>query len=118
MQYRVIKDHNPESAEVLSVLQGEVLRFERRKTIYPGWIWCTDSQGIQAWVPEDFVTIEGSHCRLNRDYNSRELPLEIGDTVEIVEIVAAWALGIKRDGQKGWVPIECLELHEPEEDSG
>lgn len=110
MHSRVIKVHNPEPADVLSVLCGEVLEYERRKTIYPGWIWCTDSEGTQAWVPESFVTIEGNSCRMNHDYISQELPLEVDESVEVVGIVAEWALVIKSSGQKGWIPIECLEL--------
>lgn len=118
MKYAAIGNHNPEPAEVLQVSAGEVLTYERRKTTFPGWIWCTDAEGTQAWVPEAFVTIEGRSCRMSRDYVSRELAIEVSEIVDVIEIESAWAWVCNSEGTHGWVPIECLERLRPADVSG
>jgi hypothetical protein len=108
VKHVAIRDHNPESHDVLDVSAGDELSYERRKTIYPGWIWCTDSRGDQAWIPEAYVSIEGHMCRMIRDYISKELLTNVGDKVDVVEIESGWAWVVNGKGEKGWIPIECL----------
>ena len=118
VKHVAISNHNPEVADVLHVLNGDELSFERRKTIYPGWIWCTDGNGTQAWVPEAFVTIDGSNCRMNRTYISQEIVIEVGEVIDVIETESAWAWVCNREGQYGWIPVECLERFIPADISG
>jgi hypothetical protein len=109
VKYVAVRNHNPEATSVLHVFNGDELNYERRKTIYPGWIWCTDRNGVQAWVPEAFVTIEGNRCYMMRDYISREMVIEVGDIVDVTEIESGWAWVSNKEGENGWTPMECLE---------
>ncbi len=109
MKYVAIKNHRSESDEVLIASTGDELSFERRETIYQGWIWCTDLNGIQAWVPETYVSISGDSCRMIRDYISRELDIDVGDKVEVLEIESSWAWVLDRHDKFGWIPMECIE---------
>jgi hypothetical protein len=54
------------------------------------------------------VSISGDKCRFVRDYISAELEVEIGETVSILEVVSGWAWVVNEEGEKGWVPLECL----------
>jgi hypothetical protein len=105
---KVIHSHTPETKDFLACSAGDVVAFERRETIYPGWIWCTDEYGKQAWVPEAYVNISGEKCQFVRDYNSRELVVHPGEKVRIIEVVSKWARVVNERGKKGWVPFECL----------
>ncbi|MGB3905715.1 MAG: SH3 domain-containing protein [Anaerolineae bacterium] len=107
--YRVIKAHRCPDPDPLIVRKGDRLRFERRETEWAGWIWCTDSSGKRAWVPENWVEIEGDSCVMKRDYNAIELSVEVGEalTVEFEESGRAWVT--KDSGESGWVPSEHLD---------
>ena len=118
MKYVATRNHNPEATDVLRVINGDELNYERRKTIYLGWIWCTDGKGIQAWVPEAFVTIEGNNCHMIRDYISREIAIDVGDIVDVIEIESGWAWVSNSVGEYGWIPMDCLEKYVPEDVSG
>jgi hypothetical protein len=109
MEHIAIKEHHPESDDVLRGVAGDVWACERRPTVYPGWVWCTDRNGAQAWVPEAFLSIEGEAGRLVRDYLSRELDLAPGDRVEILETESAWAWVRHPRLGLGWVPADCLK---------
>jgi hypothetical protein len=113
MKYLVIRTHNPESGGYLKAAVNDELDFERRETIYPGWIWCTDKNDVQAWVPEAFVSITGSTCRMLRDYCSREIEVRVGDRVEVLETESGWAWVMDHNQERGWTPMDCLEHAAP-----
>ena len=106
--FRVVKAHQTAYAAPLAFRQGERLRFERRETEWPGWIWCTDSAGQSNWVPEDWVQIEGNSCVLQRDYVATELPVEEGEVVTVDLFESGWGWATRENGAQGWVPLENL----------
>jgi hypothetical protein len=106
--FRVVQAHQTAYTAPLAFRQGERLRFERRETEWPGWIWCTDSNGQSAWVPERWVEIEGDACVLQRDYVATELPVQEGEIVTVERIESGWGWGIRESGEQGWVPLANL----------
>ena len=68
-----------------------------------GWHVC-DVLGHKPYVPKAFVC-DG---KLARDYNPTELIQEIGDILEVQEIVYAWLLATNDKGITGWIPAECV----------
>lgn len=106
---RAREPHVPDSGDVLSLKRGARLEFERRPTEWEGWIWCTSAEGISAWVPESWVTVEGRFCVMLKDYISRELGVDRGDEVTVELTESGWAWVRTPDGDEGWVPLECLE---------
>ncbi len=108
LKSKVIHPHKPESDEVVSCSEGDIVAFQRKESSFLGWIWCTDDHGRQAWVPEAYVSISGENCRFVRDYNSRELEAQEGETVSILEVVSGWAWVLNERDEKGWVPLKCL----------
>jgi hypothetical protein len=118
MKYSVIGSHRPESSDFLSACVGDELSLGKKETTYPGWIWCTDHRGAQAWVPKAYVSIEGARCFMTRDYVSRELELEVGDKVELLEMESGWAWVLDGSNVNGWIPMECLGPVETDDVSG
>jgi hypothetical protein len=108
-KWLVIEDHEPEATEPLEVRSGDVLRCERRPTEWDGWIWCTDSENRSGWVPENRVAIEGSTCKVEREYTSAELGVRKGEELSIEERESGWAWAENSNGERGWVPLRCLE---------
>jgi len=105
---RVVCGHSPESECSLIVRSGDVLTFERRLTPWSGWIWCVDTAGNAAWVPENWGSIEGSSIQMLRHYDSTELTVNRGEAFEIYETESGWAYGISSSGAIGWIPMDCL----------
>jgi len=102
MRVSVIAQHPgegafPEFAKGTSVaLGGECARFLH-------WHPCV-IEGYETYVPKSFVR----NGKLTRDYNPTELVAEIGDVLEVREIVNAWLLAINTNGVIGWIPAESV----------
>ncbi len=108
--YRVVRAHVPDRADALVLKKGDVVRFERRRTRWDGWLWCSRRTGESGWVPEPWVKIEGDICVMQRDYNALELAVQPGATLEAILTESDWLLAISSTGTKGWAPLECVEL--------
>jgi 4-hydroxy-tetrahydrodipicolinate synthase len=114
--FRVLKGYEAEFAEAWSAQAGDRLRFERRPTAWPGWIWCTAADGTSRWVPERWVTLEREACVLMCDYTATELTVQAGDRLTVERVESGWAWAATEHGRQGWVPLDCLVLHAPGED--
>ena len=107
--FRVVRPHRSEYPDPLRAPEGTGLRFERRSSPWPGWIWCEDETGRAGWTPESWVEIRGDRCVLRRDYDAAELDVDPGDRLAGVEEESGWLLAITPDGRSGWVPLDRLE---------
>ena len=108
--YRVVRAHEPDDADPLALKKGEVVRFERRRTEWDGWLWCARRPGESGWIPEPWVKIQGDICVVQRDYIALELAVQPGETLETILTESGWLLAISSTGTAGWVPLECVEL--------
>jgi len=68
-----------------------------------GWYAC-EIEGHETYAPITFVC----NGKLTRDYNPTELIQEVGDVLEVQEIVNAWLLATNNAGATGWIPAECV----------
>jgi hypothetical protein len=85
-----------------------VLTVEDRETVWRGWVWCSDSEGTGAWVPESFVERRGGSCVALRDYDSTELTVAVGDLLQTYEEASGWLWCMDHAGRWGWVPKTCV----------
>ena len=109
MKYRVKTSYESAYPEALVVKRGERIRFERKPTEWPGWIWCITEDGKSAWVPESWVEIGGVFCVLSRDYNSRELTVRCGDELDVMHEESGWVWVCNTEGEEGWIPADRIE---------
>ena len=109
MRVRVAKPHDSEPTVALIVREGEELTFERRPTVWEGWVWCTSSACKSGWVPESWLIVEGTVCKAARDYDSSELRVGVGDEVDALLFESGWVWVRGQGGKTGWVPVACLE---------
>jgi hypothetical protein len=106
---RVTRDHQASFPDAPVFFAGEALSVEGRETVWKGWIWCINGEGLGAWVPEFFVARSGDTCTVFRDYDSTELSVRCGDILEAGEEAAGWVWCRDREGRQGWVPARCVE---------
>ena len=102
MKVKVIKEHLGEGQFPVFV-EGTPVTMKEECTHYLHWCAC-DIEGHQTYVPKIFV----SNGKLTRDYNPTELIQEVGDIVEVKEIVYAWLLATNNKGITGWIPAEAV----------
>ena len=107
---RAIVGYTSAYPDALVVRVGATLKVDQRTPEFPGWLWCRDSSGMGAWVPEAFLELSGDVAVLTADYSSTELTVLPGATVEVVDEVAGWVWCRDGGGQLGWLPAETLGL--------
>ena len=83
--------------------KGTPVTISEEDTSFLGWHAC-EIAGYKPYIPKIFV-FDG---KLTRDYNPTELIQEVGDTLEVREIVYAWLLATNDSGVTGWIPAECV----------
>jgi hypothetical protein len=108
-KHQVNKAHEPEAAERFVVSKGDQVGYERKPTIWAGWVWCTTSDGKSAWVPESWLNLQGNQGVFIRDYDSRELPVKEGDVVDVELEAAGWVWVKSEKYGAGWIPMDCLD---------
>ena len=108
---RVIKEHASDNLIPLVMKLGEVLEGEKRKSEWEGWLWCKNSVGVFGWIPEAYLKSlpEERTYVATRDYDAKELAVDFGQEVMILEEESSWAWVKTIQGNEGWVPLANLE---------
>lgn len=79
---------------------------------WQGWVWCKAGES-EGWVPEQILEFEakssGERARVTRHYSARELSVDEGEVVTIIEMLNGWAWVENVSNQEqGWVPLQNL----------
>ena len=102
MRAVVIKKHTGEGI-FPTFAKGTSVSMKDECTHFIHWCAC-EIEGHQTYVPNGFV----NDGKLTRDYNPTELIQDIGDVLEVQEIVYAWLIAANKDGVTGWIPAEVI----------
>jgi len=105
MKVKVIKKHPSEwqFQQFPTFEKGTKVAMAEEDTHFLQWYAC-DIAGHETFVPISFVC-DGV---LTRDYNPTELIQEVGDILEVQEIVNAWLLATNEKSVTGWIPAEIV----------
>ncbi len=108
---KVIKSHKNEFQVPLVAKKGELVEGEERETEFKGWLWCRNSSGIHGWVPKPYLepTLKSGQYQFLQDYNARELTIEAGKEVIVLDEESSWAWVRTSLGEEGWIPLENLQ---------
>lgn len=109
---KVTKNHKSETQVPLIARKGEIVEKQEHETRYDGWLWCRNSSGIHGWAPKAALeqTSKAGQFQFQRDYNARELTVNEGEEVIVLEEESGWAWVRTTLGEEGWIPLE--NLHE------
>ena len=107
----VIRTYTVQYPDPIVLEIGDLVVLGSRDLDFPGWIWATASVGGKSgWVPEEFLTIEGTVGRSLRDYSARELSVNEGNHVTVLQELLGWALTETAEGKRGWLPVDHLHI--------
>lgn len=112
-KYRVIQNYQSPYPDPIRFRKGEKVTVGKKYKGDPdwrNWIWCRGKNDNSAWVPIQYLTIEGRTGIFKQDYNARELTVHKGEIVEVQEVVNGFGMAEKNDRNKGWVPMRNLEI--------
>ncbi|MDX1798397.1 MAG: hotdog fold thioesterase [Candidatus Lokiarchaeia archaeon] len=90
--------------------KGEKVSIGQKESEWSGWVWCTNKDEESRWVPENYLEISGKMVEIKRDYNAKELSIEVGEGLTIEEEEAEWFWVTNQQGESGWVPIKNVNI--------
>ena len=85
----------------------------RRDEDYPGWIRVTNADGREGWAPEQYLDLGERPALALVAYSARELDTEVGDQLEVIEVLNDWLLVRDDRGECGWIPAQTTTPVEP-----
>ncbi len=106
---RVVKRHDASFPYSMVVREGDEIDVGREDPEMPGWHWCTNAEGVSGWVPDSYIRIESNKGRVVVDYDTIELTVEVGETLEYIKETKGWAWCRNGEGEHGWVPLDKVE---------
>jgi hypothetical protein len=109
MPARVLKAYRTQYPDPIQLARGDKVSLGKRDSDYPGWVWATSSvSGKSGWVPEQLLKTRGDEGEALRDYSAKELSVEEGDIVTVLEELLGWARIESSSGEVGWIPARHL----------
>ena len=107
--YKVIKEHKASFPEAMIAMKGDKVKVGKEDTDMPGWYWCKDNNGMEAWIPETHIDIDASEAVFNQPYNSIEHTVEPGEIVQYLGESLGWIECLNKEWKYGWIPSNKLE---------
>ena len=109
MRRTVVRAHAATYPDPIAVRCGDTLRLTGREEIWDGhrWLWAI-AHNREGWVPSDLPRRERGQTKAAYDYSARELDLEPGASVTVIEVSHGWAWCRDNRGLEGWVPLRVL----------
>ena len=108
-RFRVVKEHLASFPYAMVAREGDVVTVGKEDSEMPGWFWCKDADGVEAWIPRTHIDIEDGRGVFNQDYNSIELDAQPGETVQSLGESLGWVECLNREWKYGWIPRDKLE---------
>jgi len=113
--YRVVKSYESPYPQTRMFLKGsrvKVIREYQEDPQWPHWFWCVGQDSTEAWVPGQFLQVDGNYGILNRDYNAIELSVQVGEILRVLDVINGFGWAEKNDDALGWVPMKHLVLED------
>ncbi len=105
----VASEYNATYPDPIVVQTGDALIIGQTDTDWPVYVWCTGPDQRSGWMPEHFFVRQTADSGIAlRDYSAKELSVQAGESVTLVEVVGGWWWATSATGASGWVPVENL----------
>lgn len=99
-----IADYSAQYPEPLLVKAGATVEPAHWDNEWPGWTWCSTSNGLTGWIPERFLDRGGAEVVCLYDFDGTELSLTKGQKLDVLAEESGWLWCLTEAGHKGWVP--------------
>lgn len=109
--FRVIKAYEspyPRASEFPKGSHVKVVKEYQDDPQWPNWFWCVGPDNTAAWVPGQFLQLDGKKGILIRDYNAIELSVQVEEKLQVYEVINGFGWAQNSEGNYGWVPMKHL----------
>jgi hypothetical protein len=106
--YKVIEEHKATFDYAFLANPGEEISLGKEDTDMPGWFWCKNKAGLEAWIPETHINIHGETAVFNQPYNSIEHNIKTEEIVQYLGESLGWIECLDRKWKYGWIPSPKL----------
>ncbi|MGF7234159.1 MAG: SH3 domain-containing protein [Frankia sp.] len=106
-----VVEHEVPARPPLRVTTGEQVCVGERDTRWPAFVFVTTAGGT-GWVPARQLSHDAGQAVVRAPYDTTELPLRVGDIVEVVvaeDVESGWLWCRSDGGREGWVPINAVQ---------
>ena len=105
--YKVIEKHKASFNYTFIAEKGVKVEVGKEDHEMPGWFWCKNTAGIEAWIPKTHLNLETGV--LNQPYNSIEHNAKPGEIVQYIGESLEWIECLNSEWKYGWIPMSKLE---------
>ena len=106
---RITQAYRIQYADPIQFAAGEKIVVEREDEESPGWVWCRAADGRQGWVPIELLAQHGREAIAREAYSARELAVQPGEEVIVVDSRHKWLRVRNRQGECGWIPESTVK---------
>lgn len=103
---KVIRDYDRVYENPIRLKENERVIPGKRDDEYPGWQWCTNSQGISGWVPEVILQRQNGEVFATCGYDAIELTVKFGEELLVEAEQNGWLWCQSQSGERGWIPTK------------
>ncbi|MEO3752409.1 SH3 domain-containing protein [Streptomyces sp. B6B3] len=98
----------PERAP-LRLAAGELVEAGKRDDVWPEFVFVTAAHGT-GWVPARHLSGPSGQVRVEKPYDTTELPTAAGDVLDVLaeDLASGWLWCRDGAGREGWVPLSTL----------
>jgi len=108
-KFYVKQEHKASFPYALIAEEGDQVTVGKEDPEMPGWYWCKDKEGVEAWIPKTYLKVKGDKAVFIQDYNSIELDAQPGEKVQYLGKALGWAECLNNEWRYGWLPLNKLE---------
>lgn len=108
---RVIEPRCSVDADPVRLHTGDTVGVGHRDQLRTDYLWTTDVRGRSSWVPQECLDVaaDGRQATALRDYDSTEITIGRGETLDVLDELGGWYLCRSASGLIGWVPHTSVE---------
>ena len=107
--FRVIEEHKASFDYAFISGKGESVSVGKEDHEMPGWFWCKNATGLEAWIPNTHIDITDETAVFNQPYNSVEHNARPGEIVQCLGESLGWVECLNEKWVYGWIPAPKLE---------
>ena len=110
MKFKVNADYEENNVNPMNLTAGQEVTSGPADRAWPGWIWVTDSNGRNGYVPAEILEPLGEdRWAAMEDFDSTVLRVSKGNEVESLRQVHGWHWCENESKQQGWVAEYLLK---------
>ena len=105
--YRVKEEHMASFDYAFIAEKGDKVSVGKEDHEMPGWYWCKNESGLEAWIPKTHFDVETGV--FNQPYNSIEHNAKTGEIIQYLGESLGWIECLNNEWKYGWIPEPKLE---------